>query len=145
MGKGQQPTTMIIPARKLALMKEPKNKLPETDPRRPTVIKIKLPGMVANQKSARPTVARKRRRSSPTLIEDPDETAEPKEPEIPFGGIITGADADTSKTSISKADLDLFDSTRRAAEVCLSCCMIDPWPENVLTLHPLDTTGCERR
>jgi len=118
--KPQQPMTMTMPPRNLYSKKASKRKMPETDQRRPTMIKIKLPAMAVNQKSARPTIPRKRRRSSPTLVEDLRETTEPKEPEVPFGGIITGADADTSKTSVCKVDLDLFESTRRAAEVSFS-------------------------
>lgn len=46
----------------------------------------------------------------------PTEVEEEKEEKIPYGGVITGEDADTSKTSITDADKAAFERSRKAAE-----------------------------
>lgn len=54
--------------------------------------------------------------------EEADETMiveEEEEEQIPYGGIITGADADTSKTSITDADKAAFEKSAKASEARL--------------------------
>lgn len=97
--------------------REHKRKAPEPPVERPTVVKIKIPSMAMVNKTVQQSATKKKRKS----IGRPDnravEPVEEEEPPVPFGGIITGRDADTSKTQIDPADIKLFEDTRRAAEV----------------------------
>ena len=44
---------------------------------------------------------------------------ENEEERVPFGGVITGQDADTSKTTIAETDKEAFEKSRKAAEAKL--------------------------
>jgi hypothetical protein len=84
---------------------------------KPNVVKIKLPSMAIISKSMAQRVPKKRRKSQEQGSPPGDEIEEEEEPPIPFGGIITGRDADTTKTQIGSTDVQLYEETRRAAEV----------------------------
>lgn len=47
------------------------------------------------------------------------EVHEEEEEQVPFGGIIEGDDADTTRTDIKEADKDAFEKSRKAAEAKL--------------------------
>jgi hypothetical protein len=55
------------------------------------------------------------------------EVEEEEEEQIPYGGIITGADADTSKTTILESDKAAFAKSAQAAEKRLGGPRVDTW------------------
>jgi hypothetical protein len=86
---------------------------PTPAPSRPsTIIKIKLPQAMIRERD------RKKRKRSPAaaaalaLEEEEDD-------EEPFGGIIKGEDADTTRTAIQEEDKIAFEHSRTTAEVRL--------------------------
>jgi hypothetical protein len=82
-----------------------------TQSRPSTVIKIRLPGLPA------PNAGRKRKRAEVVEPASDDVMEDPEEPSLPFGGAITGADADTRTTTIRDEDRAAFERARTAAEV----------------------------
>lgn len=52
-------------------------------------------------------------------VEEEEEAEEDGEPVDPYGGVLEGEDADTSRTRITPADKQLFEKTRKAAETRL--------------------------
>jgi hypothetical protein len=68
---------------------------------------------VAKGKQPASLKLRMRRRSSEEDVEE-EEDGKPKEP---FGGVLRGADADTSRSKIQEDDLARFEASWTAAEV----------------------------
>lgn len=105
---------------------------------RPKIIKLKLSSGQRGKSGASTSVAtpkdqpKRRRRpaagaggSTPGRRQRHSDQAPPippsedEEPPVPFGGVITGADADTSRTTVTLQDSEMFDRSRRAADTCL--------------------------
>jgi hypothetical protein len=84
---------------------------------RSNVVKIKLPSMAILSKSVHPRATKKKRKGEERVSPPSDGLVEEEEPPIPFGGLIVGRDADTTKTQIGSTDMQLYEETRRAAEV----------------------------
>ncbi len=82
-----------------------------TQVRSSTVIKIRLP---LHGGGGLKGVKKRKRGDSPV---EPEEPADPPEP---FGGVITGEDADTRATEVKEADKLAFEKSRTAAEVSVN-------------------------
>jgi hypothetical protein len=93
-----------------------------------TIIKIRIPPALLQNKDTK-----KRKRPSvdglATRRNAAMEAATDDEPEEPFGGVIKGEDADTSRTTIHEEDKAAFEQSRKAAEVRLS--------QPFLTMHAI--------
>lgn len=68
--------------------------------------------------------------------EEEEEEEEDSEPVDPYGGVLEGEDADTSRTRITKADKQLFDKTRQAAEARLGGPPDPPWDPQAMMASP---------
>lgn len=79
-------------------------------PRPSTIIKIKLPQAMIRERD------KKKRKRSPAAAAALALEGEEDE-EVPFGGIIKGEDADTTRTAIQEEDKVAFEHSRTAAEV----------------------------
>ncbi|WWD19388.1 hypothetical protein CI109_103848 [Kwoniella shandongensis] len=90
------------------------------DPR----VKVKIPksakgkgrGRADSEDDGPPVIVRLRLPSGSRRQEVESENEEEK---IPYGGVITGDDADTSKTIVSEADKEAYEKSRKAAEAKL--------------------------
>lgn len=71
-----------------------------------TIIKIKLPQAMLQNRD------KKKRKVAPVEDEEDEE-------ELPFGGVIKGEDADTTRTAVQEEDKLAFEQSRRAAEALL--------------------------
>ncbi|WVN86105.1 uncharacterized protein L203_101264 [Cryptococcus depauperatus CBS 7841] len=80
-------------------------------------IRVKIPN---SAQAAQADAAAEKERSTPMIVrlrapKRPVE-GEGEEDKIPYGGVISGEDADTAKTQINQLDKELFESTRKTAE-----------------------------
>jgi len=100
--------------------RDSKRKAPDTPVERPTVVKIKIPSIAMVNKSAQQSTLSKKRKGQDQTDTRMGDPVEEEEPPVPFGGIITGRDADTSKTQAGPSDIQLFEETRKVAEVSRS-------------------------
>lgn len=97
---GTSPPTLIV-----------QDATPTPAPPRPTVkIKLKLPQAMVRDRD------KKKRKRSPAAAAALA-LEEEEEEEEPFGGVIKGEDADTTRTAIQKEDKIAFEQSRAAAEV----------------------------
>lgn len=64
------------------------------------------------------STGRKRRVREDEEVEEEQPVEQKREPEKPFGGILSKEDADTSKTTPTEIDRARFDRARDAAIVC---------------------------
>ncbi|WVW85215.1 hypothetical protein I302_107253 [Kwoniella bestiolae CBS 10118] len=71
----------------------------EDDEGTPMIVRLKLPNKNSNKEEA---------------VAEPEEI--PEEEKVPYGGIITGQEADTSKTEIIERDKEEFERSRKLAE-----------------------------
>jgi hypothetical protein len=95
--RGTSPPTVVV-----------QDATPTPAPPRPsTIIKIKLPQAMIRDRD------KKKRKRSPAALAMEEEDEE----EEPFGGIIKGEDADTTRTAIQEEDKVAFEQSRAAAEV----------------------------
>ncbi|KAJ9101105.1 hypothetical protein QFC21_003323 [Naganishia friedmannii] len=87
-------------------------------PRPTTIIKLRLPSALQQNKDTK----KRKRPSVDGLVGRRNaamEAAIDDEPEEPFGGVIKGDDADTTRTTIHEEDKTAFEQSRKAAEALL--------------------------
>lgn len=88
------------------LKPEPSVAVPAPASRPTTIIKIKLPQTMLQNRD------KKKRKVAPVEEEDEEE-------ELPFGGIIRGEDADTTRTAVQEEDKLAFELSRKRTEALL--------------------------
>jgi hypothetical protein len=79
-----------------------------------------------------------RKRRNREENEEPEINESTKEPEKPFGGILTKEDADTSKTTPTEIDRARFDRARESAMVLVSLRCVNGSLKRNLVLQLLD-------
>ncbi|GHJ89279.1 hypothetical protein NliqN6_5681 [Naganishia liquefaciens] len=124
---GSTPTEGVTP------QPEPSKAAPALISRPSTIIKIKLPQALLKNRD------RKKRKVAP--VEEEEEEAEEEEEELPFGGIIRGEDADTTRTAVQEEDKLAFELSRKRAEALLGPKRVATPTVERLDSPALETTG----
>ncbi|WVQ79573.1 hypothetical protein IAT38_001672 [Cryptococcus sp. DSM 104549] len=108
-------------------------------------LKVKIPNPKANNRGLGPSATPE---GTPMIVRlrvpsanTKRQLEEAEEEKVPYGGVITGADADTSKTAVQEADKEAFEAARRAAEMKLGGPAPAAWDPQAAVASPMSSPG----